>query len=105
MEHRRAASRARVDRCLSVGPATDLKELKPEPELCIKHPGYDEDIVITTDSRALTMIHLGRLSLADAERAGDWRVEGDPALVRGRSTWGGFYSRFAGIRPAHAATA
>jgi len=34
---------------------------KPEPELCIKHPGYDEDIAVSTDSRTLTMIHLGRL--------------------------------------------
>ena len=78
---------------------------QPEPELCIKHPGYDEDIVITTDARTLTLIHLGRLSLADAERAGAWRVDGDPALVRGLPTWGGFYSRFAGVRPVRAATA
>ena len=78
---------------------------EPEPELCIKHPGYDEDIAITTDSRTLTLIHLGRLSLADAERAGAWRVDGDPALVRGLPTWGGFYSRFVGVRPVRAATA
>ncbi len=61
----------------------------PEPELCIKHPGYDEDLVITTDSRTLTLIHLGRLALADAERKGSWHVDGSPALVRGLAKWGG----------------
>jgi hypothetical protein len=71
----------------------------PEPELCIKHPGYDEDLVITTDSRTLTLVHLGRLRLADAEREGVWQIDGSPALVRGMPTWGGLYSRFATIRP------
>jgi hypothetical protein len=55
--------------------------------------------VITTDSRTLTLVHLGRLAVAEAERAGTWRVDGPPALVRALPTWGGFYSRFAGIRP------
>jgi len=71
----------------------------PEPELCIKHPGYDEDLVITTDSRTLTLVHLGRLRLADAEREGAWQIDGSPALVRGMPMWGGLYSRFATIRP------
>ena len=61
----------------------------PEPELCIKHPGYNDDlIIITTDSRTLTLIHLGRLALADAEREGTWHIDGPPALARGISTWG-----------------
>ena len=71
---------------------------KPEPELCVKHPGYDEDIMISTDSRTLTLVHMGRLPVADAERRGAWRVEGTPALVRGLPTWGGFYSIFAEVR-------
>ncbi len=71
----------------------------PEPELCIKHPGYDEDLVITTDSRTLTLVHLGRLPLGDAERQGVWNVDGSQALVRGMPTWGGLYRRFSEIRP------
>ncbi len=55
--------------------------------------------MITTDSQTLTMVHLGRLPLADAERDGVWQVEGAPALVRGMFSWGGVYSRFAGVRP------
>ena len=72
---------------------------QPEPELCVKHPGYDEDIVVTTDSHTLTLVHLGRLPVADAERAGTWQVDGPPALVRGLLTWGGFYSTFAQVQP------
>jgi len=72
---------------------------QPEAELCMKHPGYDEDIVITTDSKTLTLVHLGRQAVADAVRAGTWRIDGPSPLVRGLPSWGGFYSRFAAIRP------
>lgn len=72
----------------------------PESEVCLRDPGYDEDIVITTDSRTLTLVHLGRRDIKEAERAGAWRVEGAPALVRAMPTWGGLYSRFASVRPA-----
>src|SRR5437763_1278062 len=71
---------------------------KPEAELCVKHPGYDEDLVINTDSQTLTLVHLGRLPVTDAQRAGNWRVDGSPDLVRGLPTWGGFYSTFAEVR-------
>ena len=72
---------------------------QPEAELCVKHPGYEEDLVITTDSRTLTLVHLGRLSAREAERAGKWRIEGVPALVRELPTWGGFHSIFADVQP------
>ena len=72
---------------------------QPEPELCVKYPGYEEDLVVTTDSRTLTLVHLGRLPVADAERAGTWQVEGSPALVRALPAWGGFYSMFAQVQP------
>ena len=74
----------------------------PEPELCVKHPGFDEDLVITTDSRTLTLVHLGRLALADAERDGSWHIDGPPNLARGIAAWGGLYSRFAGVHPINA---
>lgn len=76
---------------------------RPEAELCVKHPGYDEDIVITTDSRTLILVHLGRLAVGEAERAGRWRVDGLPALVRALPSWGGFYSTFAEVRPVRSA--
>lgn len=75
---------------------------RPEAELCIKHPGYDEDITISTDSETLTLVHMGRLGVTDAERHGRWKATGPPTLVRDLPTWGGFYSRFANVQAAHA---
>ena len=72
---------------------------KPEAELCVKHPGYDEDIVIGTDSRTLTLVHLGRMALSEAQRTGSWRADGPPALVKALPSWGGFQSMFAEVRP------
>lgn len=70
---------------------------KPEAELCVKHPGYDEDITIVTDSKTLTLVHLGRLPLTEAERNGSWRADGVPALLRALPSWGGFLSAFADV--------
>lgn len=72
---------------------------KPAAELCVKPPGFDEDLIVTTDSQTLTMVHMGRLDPLEATRAGKWRVEGPTALVRGLPTWGGLRSRFAAVRP------
>jgi DNA-binding HxlR family transcriptional regulator len=74
----------------------------PEAELCVNHPGYDEDLVVTTDSQTLTLVHMGRLPIAHAEGSGRWRVDGPPALIRGLPTWGGFYSTFASVQPVRA---
>src|SRR5438874_783730 len=30
---------------------------RPEAELCVKPPGYDEDLIVTTDSRTLILVH------------------------------------------------
>lgn len=73
---------------------------KPEAEVCMRHPGFDEDVAIVTDSRTLTMIRLGRTSIAEAERDGRWRAEGARLLVRGLTDWGGLLSSFAGVRRA-----
>jgi len=73
---------------------------KPEAELCVKHPGYDEDLQVTTDTRTLTLVHTGRLEVHEAERAGTWHVAGTPSLARALTGWGGFLSAFAEVRPA-----
>ncbi len=72
---------------------------RPDVEICIKHPGLDEDLIVRTDSRTLTLVHTGRLALADAVRQGDWQMHGPPELARAFPTWGGL-SRFAGVAPA-----
>jgi len=72
-------------------------------ELCIKDPGFGEDLVVTTTAATLTRVHMG-LSMDEATRAGNWRMEGTRDLVRAFPSWGGV-SRFAKVRSRHAAAA
>lgn len=75
---------------------------RPEPEVCTHHPGFEEDIVIATDCETLALVHMGRVSIAEATRAGRWRMDGPRDLVRAFPTWGGL-SYFSNIRPARIA--
>jgi hypothetical protein len=64
----------------------------------VRHPGFDEDLVVKTSTEALTHVHMGRLSMDEAGRQGDWTVEGPRDLARAFPTWGGI-SPFAKIQP------
>jgi DNA-binding HxlR family transcriptional regulator len=72
---------------------------RPDAELCVTPPGFDEDLIVVTDSRTLTQVHTGRLPLGEAIRAGTWQAQGPPELARALMTWGGL-SPFAGVAPA-----
>jgi hypothetical protein len=54
---------------------------RPEAEVCVTNPGLDEDLIVVTDSRTLTMVHMGRLPLGEAIRGG---AVGDRAGRRSR---------------------
>lgn len=68
-------------------------------EVCLKHPGFDEDLVVTADSEAFALWHMGRLEWSRAVRAGRIRVEGPRDLARAFPTWNAL-SHFANVRPA-----
>ena len=69
----------------------------PEPEVCPNPPGFDNDLVITSD----TEWYMGRISLGSAMRARRITIEGPLHLVRELSKWGGV-TPFATIAPARA---
>lgn len=71
---------------------------RPEPELCRKHPGFQEDLVVTTETAWLTKWHIGRISLREALRLGSIQIDGPPALARAFVRCGG-QSPFAAISP------
>lgn len=72
----------------------------PEPEVCIKPPGFEEDLVVTTDVETLTRWHLGLIGLEEARRTGRLNLDGPRDLVREFPRWN-WQSRFAGVeRPA-----
>ena len=58
-----------------------------ETEVCRTNPGYDEDLVVTVDSRTLSEWHLGRLAWADGLRSGRIAVAGPPGLARQLPKW------------------
>ena len=70
----------------------------PESEVCVKPPGFDEDIVVQTSSEWLAKWHMGRISLGQAMHDGLMRVEGPPDLVRTLATLG--LSKFSAVDPA-----
>jgi DNA-binding HxlR family transcriptional regulator len=71
---------------------------RPKPELCIKFPGYEEDLIVVTTAAWLTKWHTGRLTLGQAIHARVFEVTGTRELIRTLAGWGGL-SRFAHISP------
>jgi DNA-binding HxlR family transcriptional regulator len=59
-----------------------------EVEVCRKHPGFEEDLIVTIDDpNDFALWHLGRIEWADALRSGGIRVEGRRDLARTLPTW------------------
>jgi DNA-binding HxlR family transcriptional regulator len=70
----------------------------PDAEVCVRPPGFDEDLVVRTSSEWLAKWHMGRISLGDAMHEGLMTVEGPSQLVNTLATLG--LSRFADVAPA-----
>lgn len=73
----------------------------PEPEVCLKPPGFDEDLIITCDTESLAKWFMGRLPLGQAMHARLITIEGSRQLIREFSKWGGV-SHFASVEPVSA---
>ncbi len=57
--------------------------LGPEDvSICLQHPGFDVDLLVTADIAGFYRVWLGRSTLAEALHRGWVRLEGVPALVR-----------------------
>jgi DNA-binding HxlR family transcriptional regulator len=69
-----------------------------DSEVCVKPPGFDEDLVVSTTSEWLAKWHVGRVSLGQAMHEELVRVEGPSDLVSLLATLG--LSRFASVPPA-----
>jgi DNA-binding HxlR family transcriptional regulator len=58
-----------------------------DAEVCEKHPGFDEDLVVTTDTRTFARWHMKDLEWRDALRSRGIRVQGPLTLARALPTW------------------
>ena len=58
-----------------------------DAEVCIKPPGFDEDLVVETSAKTLTLWHTGRLAWNDAVRSGEIHISGPRRLAQMLPTW------------------
>jgi DNA-binding HxlR family transcriptional regulator len=72
---------------------------KEGSEVCVKPPGYDEDLWVKTSEEWLAKWHMGQISLARAMHDGLIEVQGPRALVR-RLARLGLSRYYAGVTPA-----
>ena len=56
-------------------------------EVCATYPGFEVDLFVEAEARALIEWHLGRIKWADALRADRIRVHGPSRLARALPTW------------------
>lgn len=61
---------------------------RPEPEICVQPPGFEEDLVITTDPEWLSGWVMGQTSIGHGIRTDRVDVEGPQRLLRMLRTWG-----------------
>jgi DNA-binding HxlR family transcriptional regulator len=72
------------------GPRRSRLWLVLEPadvSVCLRHPGFDADLIVTADLAALYRVWLGTAELAAARRAGFVEIDGPPALARAFPGW------------------
>jgi DNA-binding HxlR family transcriptional regulator len=74
---------------------------RPEAEVCVKPPGFDEDLIVRTDPESLAKWQMGWISLGNAMRHGLMEVEGPRRLQRELAGWAGRHE-FADVKPARA---
>lgn len=58
-----------------------------DSEVCRSDPGYEEDLVVTVQARALAEWHLGRIEWTEALRSQRIQVSGSRALAKALPTW------------------
>jgi DNA-binding HxlR family transcriptional regulator len=62
---------------------------RPRAEVCVKPPGFEEDVVVETTQRWLARWYVGEISLRSATHEGVVSVRGPRPLVRKLASWGG----------------
>lgn len=55
--------------------------------MCLQHPGFDSDVVVTTTTEALANVFQGYDTWTRAVTAGDVKVAGPTRLVRSLPRW------------------
>ncbi|WP_247991963.1 hypothetical protein [Bradyrhizobium sp. 186] len=60
---------------------------RADVSVCLKNPGFDIDVIVSTDIVAFYRVWLGRVSFSEALHRQPVRLDGTPADVRAFSGW------------------
>src|SRR5262245_14949464 len=60
---------------------------RTDVSVCLQHPKFDVDLRVTADIAGFYRMWLGRITLAEAARAGLVRLDGTPGTVRAFPQW------------------
>lgn len=55
--------------------------------VCLEYPGFSEDLTVTSTTRALYRVYMGRTTLHEAVSAGEVLLDGLPSVVRAFPRW------------------
>jgi DNA-binding HxlR family transcriptional regulator len=55
--------------------------------VCIRHPGFEVDVIVSAEILAFYRVWLGRVSLSEALRKGQVQLNGTPADIRSFPCW------------------
>jgi DNA-binding HxlR family transcriptional regulator len=55
--------------------------------VCLEHPGFSEDLIVSSTTRALYRVYMGRTTLQAAIWSGEVTLDGLPSLVRAFPEW------------------
>lgn len=75
---------------------------KNDVSVCIQHPGYEVDVVVTADLAAFLQVWLGRMTYLEAVRERQVRVEALPSLLRDFPRWFAWSAAAPAVREAAA---
>jgi hypothetical protein len=60
---------------------------RSDVSVCLKHPGFEVDVIVTADMMVFYQVWLGRVPLVEAIRKSHIRLDGAPADVRAFRNW------------------
>ena len=55
--------------------------------VCLEHPGFSEDLIVTSTTRSLYRVYMGRTTLQAAISAGEVTLDGSPSVMRAFPKW------------------
>ena len=71
---------------------------KEDVSLCLIHPGFEIDILVTADLSTFFQVWLGRIRLAEASRDGRVEIEAIPSLAEAFPNWFGYSPAAGAVR-------